>query len=82
MLKLTSVILIGLAVVVWLVAGPGQAFDNGPPPPTIRAEPGPIKHRPEGHVAGRNQQQATPITIRQDAQNDPPVIDINLILAR
>jgi hypothetical protein len=82
MLKLAAASLIGLAVVGWLVAGPDQAFDNRPTPPTIRAEPGPIKYRPESYVAGHNQPRATPITIRQVAPDDASAIDVNLILAR
>jgi hypothetical protein len=81
MLKLAAVSLIGLAVVGWLVAGPPQKFANDPLTPTIRAEPGPIKHRPAGYVAGQDQPQATPISIQQSAEDTAP-IDVNLILPR
>lgn len=80
MLKIGAASLVGLGVLGWLVLGPGQLFDNEPPP-TIRAEPGPIKHRPDGYVAEQNQLQATKVSSTQDPQNTPP-IDVILRLAR
>ncbi len=79
MVKVVAVSLIAVAVMVWLVASPPQIFANDPMPPTIRAHPGPIKHRPEGYAAGQNRPRATQILIEQNAEPTAP-IDINLIL--
>lgn len=84
MLKIGALSLIGLAVLSWFVLGPGQQFESDLPP-TIRAELGPLKHRPEDHAAAqdqrRGQPQATRISSRQEAP-DAPVRDINLRLSR
>ena len=50
MWKINTVGLIGLAVLGLLILDPGQMFANDPPP-TIRADLGPINHRPEGYMA-------------------------------
>jgi len=83
MLKIGIVTLIGLAVLGWLVLNPGQLFDTDPPP-IIRADAGPVKHRPNGYVAARNSAWATPISFRQNRQaaQDASAIEINLLLAR
>lgn len=80
MLKIGVVSLIGLAVLGWLVLNPVQIIDNDPPP-KIRADAEPFKHRPHGYVAARNRERTIRISSRQDPQ-DTPAIDINLLLAR
>jgi len=80
MLKIGVASLIGLAVLGWLVLNPGRVFDNDPPP-IIRADAQPFKHRPHGYVAARNRDRTIRISSRQDPQ-DTPAIDVNLILAR
>ncbi|MFT5180506.1 MAG: hypothetical protein ACI8S3_000380 [Alphaproteobacteria bacterium] len=84
MLKIGALSLIGLAVLGWFVLGPSQRFESDPPP-TIRAELGPLKHRPEGHAAAQNQwrgqPQATRISSRQEV-SAAPARDINLRLNR
>lgn len=88
MLKIALVNLIGFAVLGWFIANPNQVFDSNPPP-VIRADAGPIKHRPDGYVAARNKAWAAPVSARQDRNQpdrqttqDASAIDINLILAR
>jgi len=81
MLKIGSVSLIGLAVLGWVIIGPGLAFENDPPPPTIRAELGPVKHRPPGYIAEQNQPRVTRISSRQGSE-DAPALDVNLRLIR
>jgi len=80
MLKIGVVSLIGLAALGWFVLGPGQTF-LGDPPPMIRADAEPFKHRPHAYVAARNRERTARISGRQDPQ-DTPAIDVNLILAR
>ena len=70
MLKIGAVSLVGMAFLGWFVLGPGQQLETNPPP-TIRAEVGPIKHRPEGYASVQNQPQATPIFSRQVASDAP-----------
>lgn len=88
MLKIVSVSLAGLAVLGWFLSNPSQLIDNGAPP-VIRADAGPIKHRPDGYVAARNRAWATPVSLRQgqgqpgrQTARDASAIDINLLLAR
>lgn len=80
MLKFAVVSLFGLAVMAWLDAGPPQMFASDPPP-TIRAQPGPIKIRPGSDVAGQPLPRARPIAIEQDT-GPTTAIDANLILPR
>jgi hypothetical protein len=80
MLKIGVVSLIGLAALGWFVLGPGQKYLDDPPP-TIRADAQPFKHRPHGYVAARNRERTIRISSRQTSQ-DAPAIDINLLLAR
>ena len=81
MLKIVLVSLVGFAALGWFVSNPDALFYGAKIPPTVRAEPGPIKHRPEGYVAVQNQPGAVRISSRQDRQ-DTLAIDVNLILAR
>lgn len=81
MLKILLVSLVGFAVLGWFVSNPDGLFDGATIPPTIRAEPGPFKHRPESYVAQQDQPKATRISIRQSPQS-APAIDVNLLLAR
>lgn len=80
MLKIGVVSLLGFAVLGWFVLGPGQKYFDDPPP-TIRADVEPFKHRPHGYVAARNRERTIRISSRQTSQ-DAPVIDVNLLLAR
>lgn len=79
MLRIGAASLIGLSVLGWIVLGPGFAFNSGTPP-TIQAEPGPVKQRPVGYIAGVERAHATPISAPQPARHTP-ALDINLRLA-
>ena len=68
MWKINTVGLIGLAVLGLLILDPGQMFANDPPP-TIRADLGPIKHRPEGYMAEQQWPRVTTISTRSDSPN-------------
>ncbi|NNE82465.1 MAG: hypothetical protein HKN28_00690 [Alphaproteobacteria bacterium] len=80
MLKIALVSIIGLAVLAWFVGGPGLAVATVPPP-TIHADLSPIKHRPEGYVAGLEVPRATQVSSRQEDQ-DGPQVDTLLRLSR
>ncbi|NKB48808.1 MAG: hypothetical protein GKS02_05510 [Alphaproteobacteria bacterium] len=84
MLKIGFVSLIGIAVLGWFVLGPGQMLPVETPP-TIRADFGPLRHRPEGALAQqdqwRGQHQATRISSQQGPQ-DASTTDALLRLSR
>ena len=80
MMKTLTASLIGLVVVGGAFLAINLIFATDPPP-TIRAEPGPIKQRPSDDANRSVQPRATRISIPQDARAEP-AIDINLRLAR
>jgi hypothetical protein len=69
-----------LAVLGWFVLGPGLTVATDPPP-TIRADLSPIKHRPDGYVASQDVPRVTRISSRRQDQ-DAPAIDTLLRLSR
>ena len=80
MLKLGAISLVGLVVYGWFALEIGQILGSDPPP-TISADKGPIRHRPEGYVAARGLDRAMWFVGQQGPQ-DTTAIDVNLILNR
>lgn len=80
MLKIAALTLFGLAVLGWLGLGLAEKFQSDSPP-TIYAQPGPIKHRPAVYVAAQDQPRATRISSRHGSE-DVPAIDVILRLSR
>jgi len=80
MLKIFLTSTLALAVLGWFTVGPSGIFTSEPPP-TIRAEPGPFKHRPPGYAAAQQRHRATQISAERDDRT-AAAIDLNLILPR
>ena len=76
MVKLTLTTVLGLATLGWAFVAADTLLT--PTPPTIRAEPGPIKQRPADYAARHDQAPAA----RNSQRPAPAPIDINLILPR
>lgn len=77
MMRIGAVSLIGVVALAWLLFGAAPAFDRGTPP-TIRAIPGPVKHRPEGFKAAPQQHQAIEASVER-IPNKVPTLDTILI---